>query len=529
MAAIQINNLSFTYEGSADAVFSGLSLVLDSSWRLGLVGRNGRGKTTLLRLLAGQLQGSGQILSGLAFDYFPYAVEESRPAEEALIDQLAPYTAWEQEMSACLAVSTPEALARFGELEQAYAAAEGYAIRDLLAREAALLGFSQEELHRPFHSFSPGEKTRLKLAALFLRPDHFLLIDEPTNHLDEAGRSLVADYLMRKSGFLTASHDRGFLDCVCDHILALEKQGARLVNGNYSSYRDNKRAQEAYERAQRDKIEADIGRLRVSAREKAGWSDKVEASKIGSGVYDRGYVGARSAAMMKRAKHIEQRVHQQIEEKEGLLRNLEYTSSLKLTPMKHPSPLLLRLEDVSFGYTAQPLFERLSFTLSPGERLAFTGHNGAGKSTLLRLILGNLQPTAGRVFTPAGLIISHLPQTAQGLTGTPRQLASTMGVDLTQLLTLLRKFDLPQEAFERDIQGFSLGQRKKTLLALSLAQQAHLYLWDEPLNDIDPESREQIEDLLLSTQASLVFIEHERVFIDRVATRELRLGSHTTP
>lgn len=524
LAIIQVRDLHFAYEGGAQPVFSGLSFHMDSSWRLGLVGRNGRGKTTLLRLLAGQLHGQGEILSSLPFDYFPFGVEGARPAGEALIDTLAPYTRWEEQMAACLSQPTPGSLAHYGEVEEQYARADGYRVRDSLAREAALLGIPPEALVRPFASFSPGEQTRLKLAALFLRPNRFLLIDEPTNHLDEDGRALIASYLSRKSGFLTVSHDRGFLDRVCDHILALEKQGARVVGGNYSAYRENKRLQDEYERDQRDRILSDIGRLQQSAREKAAWSDRVEASKIGEHAYDRGAIGHKAARMMKRAKAIETRVAQQIEEKEKLLKNLEYTAPLNLRPLYSRSPLLLRLEEVCFSYGGPPLIEGLSLTLAPGERLALTGRNGAGKTTLLRLMSGALTPQSGRVWRPRDLVLSQLPQTAAGLSGTPRDLALLRGLDLTLFFTLLRKFDLPQELFERDITGFSLGQKKKALMALSLAQEAHLYLWDEPLNDIDPESREQIEDLLLGTGATLVFIEHERAFIDKVATRELRLG-----
>ena len=523
MAVIQIKNLYFTYEGSAEPVFNGLDFHMDSSWRLGLVGRNGRGKTTLLRLLAGELTGQGQITSSLPFDLFPYEAAMDRPAQEALIDTLAPYTLWEAEMAACLKDTTPEKLARYGEIEQHYAARDGYVIRDTLAREAALLGIEPKELSRPFSSFSPGEQTRLKLAALFLRSGRFLLIDEPTNHLDEAGRQMMAAYLQKKSGFLTVSHDRDFLDQVCDHILALEKQGARVVSGNYSSYRQNKRLQDEFERGERDRILSDIGRLRESAREKSGWSDRVEASKLGTGALDKGYIGHKSAKMMKRAKAIENRVEKQIEEKEKLLKNLEYTAPLKLHPHLHNSQTLLRFDHADFGYGNPLLFQNLNLSLSKGERLALTGRNGAGKTTLLKLMAGTLQPVSGRVWRPNGLILSMLPQTAAGLTGTPRELAMARGLDLTLFFTMMRKFDLTQETFDREVSGFSLGQKKKTLLSLSLAQPARLYLWDEPLNDIDPESREQIEDLLLDTGASMAFIEHERRFINKVATREFSL------
>ena len=524
MAVIQVQNLSFTYEGSPEPVFSDLSFHMDSSWRLGLVGRNGRGKTTLLRLMAGQLQGQGQVISALPFDLFPFDVEADRPARKALIDARQPYTAWEKEMADCLALASPEAIARYGDIEQRYAASQGYIIRDLLAKEAALLGFDQEDLGRPFSSFSPGEQTRLKLAALFLLPGHFLLIDEPTNHLDSEGRQLISDYLRKKSGFLAVSHDRDLLDSVCDHILALEKQGARLVTGNYSTYRENKRLQDQHEREQQAALMADIRRLQGSAREKSAWSDKIEATKIGHGPCDRGFIGAQAAKMMRKAKAIETRIQRQITEKEQLLKNLEYTSPLKLQPVSHPAPYVLRLQQLSFSYGSTPLLTGITLTLKPGERLALTGPNGCGKSTLFKLILGELQPTAGSLTIPRGLTLSHLPQTAAGLAGTPRELAQGRGLDLSLFFTLLRKFDLPQAHFDRDVTTFSLGQRKKTLLSLSLAQPAQLYLWDEPLNDIDPESREQIEDMLLETQATMVVIEHERTFINRVATRELRLG-----
>lgn len=523
MAIIQIKNLSFTYEGGISPVFSNLDFHMDSSWRLGLVGRNGRGKTTLLRLMAGELKGEGQIISALPFDLFPYQADMDRPALEALIDTLHPYTVWEKQMETALLKGTAESVTRYGELEHEYALKDGYVIRDQFVKEAALMGFSEDLLKRPLSSFSPGEQTRLKLAALFLRKGHFLLIDEPTNHLDEAGRELVAEYLLTKIGFLTVSHDRDFLDAVCDHILALEKQGARVVSGNYSAYRENKKRQDEYERELRERILADVARLSVSAREKTNWSDQIESTKIGMGPTDRGYIGAKSAKMMKRAKVIERRIDKQLEEKEKLLKNLEYTSPLRITPMKSPHNTLVRFEEVTFSYDGSPLIDKLSFTLNQEQRLALTGGNGAGKTTLMKLILGELTPQSGRVFTPRGLVISMLRQTSKGVLGTPRQLALYRGLDLTLFFTLMRKFDLPQESFDREFEGFSLGQKKKTMLSLSLAQSAQLYLWDEPLNDIDPESRDQLEDLLLETGASMIFIEHERAFINKVATGELRL------
>lgn len=525
MAIIQVNQLVFGYEGSVETVFSGLDFHMDSSWRLGLVGRNGRGKTTLLKLLSGQLKGQGSIISSLPFDYFPFEVDRDRAAMEALVDALAPYTRWERRMEQLLSDPSPENLNAYGEIEQAYASQSGYVIRELLAREVSLMGIDPISLSRPFSTFSPGEQTRLKVASLFLRPGHFLLIDEPTNHLDEQGRSRMADYLCSKSGFLVVSHDRDFLDRVCDHILALEKQGARVVAGNYSVYRENKRLQDEYEQAQQQKLSADIVRLKATAREKAAWSDRVEATKIGNGPCDRGFIGAQAARMMKRAKTIEGRVQRQIEEKEKLLKNLEYTAPIKLESLPLDSQTVLRLSRLSFAYPGSaPLFENLDLELPKGQRLALTGVNGAGKSTLFKLILGQLAPTSGAIWKPKGLVISYLPQTSHHLQGSPWDIAGQMGLDFTRFFMLLRKFDMPQEAFDRDSRGFSLGQKKKLLLALSICQPAHLFLWDEPLNDVDPESREQIEDLLEGTQATIIVIEHERLFLDRIGVAEMSLS-----
>ncbi|NLX83607.1 MAG: ABC-F family ATP-binding cassette domain-containing protein, partial [Clostridiales bacterium] len=318
--------------------------------------------------------------------------------------------------------------------------------------------------------------------------------------------------------------DRDLLDTVCTHILALEKQGARVVAGNYSTYRKNKRNQDELEREQNERIKADIKRLRQSAREKADWSDRVEATKIGQGACDRGFIGHKAAKAMKRSKAIETRITRQIKEQESLLQNMEQTASLKLQPLPPMGPVVMRFDKVNFGYGDKPFIQQMDLVLKPGDRLAVTGNNGSGKTTLLKLMKGDIAPSSGNIWQPRGLITSYLPQTSAHLSGTPRELVLQTGLDLTLFFALLRKFDFARELFDRDIRGFSLGQRKKVLLATTLAQPAHLYLWDEPLNDIDPESREQIEDMLSDTGATMVFIEHERAFLDKIKTREITLS-----
>lgn len=524
MASIQVQHLHFTYPGSYTPVFEDVGFIIDTDWRLGLVGRNGRGKTTLLRLLAGELQGRGRIDAPMAFDRFPFEVDMAHSARHVLRQAIAPFDAWERRMEQLLEDNTPAALRQWGELEHRYSAADGYVIDAHIDREADKMGVDPGWLSRPFTSFSPGERTRLLLTALFLRKNRFLLIDEPTNHLDMQGREVVSRYLAGKSGFLLVSHDRAFLDGAVNHIMALQKNSIVVQQGNYTSYRENKRLQDDYERQQNERLKKDIRRLTESSREKANWSDKIEATKIGQGAGDRGYVGHQSARMMQRSLAIRARIDRRVEEKEGLLKELEYTAPISLHPLRHAARTLLGLHGVSFGYQpGHPLFEGLTFTLQQGERVAITGGNGTGKSTLLKLLQGVLTPTAGTLTGPKDLIISTLPQELGQVSGTPWEMAAKHGLATDYFFTLLRKFDFPREAFDRDAAGFSMGQRKKMLLAAAMAKPAHLFLWDEPLNYIDLESREQIEDMLMETEATMVFVEHDRHFVDRVATRKLKL------
>ncbi|MGI6636599.1 MAG: ribosomal protection-like ABC-F family protein [Christensenellales bacterium] len=524
MSIIQVNHISFTYPGSYEPVFTDLTFAMDTDWRLGLVGRNGRGKTTLLKLLAGQLQGRGEIVASVSFDLFPFPVDEQHSALTVLRQAIAPFDEWERDMERLLKEKTPQAIEAWGQIEHAYSVADGYIINELIAREVSRMAVDATQLERPFATFSPGERTRMLLCALFLRKNNFLLIDEPTNHLDMQGREIVAEYLSRKSGFLLVSHDRAFLDKSVDHIVALHKAEVRVEQGTYSTYRHNKQLQDDFEREKNARLLKDIDRLKQSSREKAVWSDRVEATKIGFGPCDRGAIGAKAARMMKRSLAIRTRIDRQIEEKESLLKNLEYTAPISLHPLQHPLDTLVRLTDVAAGYAPEsPILTGLTLRVKQGERLALTGPNGCGKSTMLKLLTGELAPLSGQVYRAGGLVVSYLPQSAEHVTGTPYDIAQAQDLDITYFLTLLRKLDFPREAFDRDAQGFSMGQRKKLVLAASMARSAHLYVWDEPLNYIDVESREQIEDMLQETSATLVFVEHDRRFVDRIATRIIQL------
>lgn len=486
MSMIKVEHLTFSYPSSYDNIFEDVSFQIDTDWKLGFVGRNGRGKTTFLNLLLGKYEYRGNITSSVQFDYFPYPVENKSRRTEEVLQEVCPHAEeWE------------------------------------LVRELSYLEVEAEILWRPFETLSGGEQTKVLLAALFLNEGHFLLIDEPTNHLDAKAREMVAAYLKRKKGFILVSHDRRFLDDCVDHILSLNRANIEVQSGNFSSWMENFTRQQEFELTQNERLQKDIKRLQQAARRTSEWSDRAEAEKKGQ--YDKGYVGHKAAKVMKRSKGIEARQQQAIEQKSELLKNREKAEELKLSPLWYRAETLVSFSDVAVCYDGKAVCAPMSFTLARGERTLLDGKNGSGKSSLLKLLVGEPIPHTGTVRVGSGLIISYVPQDTSHLQGKLSEFAEKSNIDESLFLTILRKMDFSRVQFEKNMEDFSGGQKKKVLIAKSLCEQAHLYVWDEPLNYIDVYSRMQIEQLIQEFSPTMIFVEHDRAFQEAVATKTVRL------
>ena len=500
MSLINVSNLTFSYEGSYDDIFADVSFQIDTGWKLGFCGRNGRGKTTFLKLLMGKYEHSGTISASVSFEYFPFEIENKALNTIDIISSISPDAqSW------------------------------------MIERELSLLAVDVDVLARPFSTLSNGEQTKTLLAGLFLRENNFLLIDEPTNHLDMDARETVARYLSSKRGYILVSHDRAFLDDCVDHILSINKANIEVMNGNFSTWWEQKRLRDAYELAENAKLRKDIKRLESAARQSSEWADKVESTKLGKGavkarknghsnIDTRAFVAEQSRRMQQRRKNLERRQQSAIDDKSGLLKNLEEADDLKIHPLDYHSPRLLYLENISVAYGSREVLRNLSFAVERGERLALIGANGSGKSSILKLICGEDVPHTGLVSIGSRLVISYVPQDASFLSGALTEYAGTQGIDETLFLTILRKLDFPRIQFEKDMSDFSAGQKKKVLIARSLCQKAHLYIWDEPLNYIDVLSRIQIEELLCAYKPTMIFVEHDRAFCDNVATKIVDLS-----
>lgn len=488
MSMIRVENLTFSYPSSYDTIFDNVTFQIDTDWKLGFVGRNGKGKTTLLNLFLGKYEYRGKIISSVQFDYFPYPVSDKKRMTEDILYEVCPLAEeWE------------------------------------LMRELSYLDVSADVLWRRFETLSNGEQTKVLLAALFLNENHFLLIDEPTNHLDTNAREKVAAYLKKKKGFILVSHDRRFLDGCVDHILSLNRTTIEVQSGNFSSWMENFQRQQEFETAQNERLKKDIGRLQRAAQRTSVWSDRIEASKYGNGPVDRGYLGHKAAKMMKRSKTIEARQQQAIEQKSALLKNAETVDTLKIHPLTYHSDLLVSFSDVSVIYDSTKVCEPVFFEIHQGERVVIDGKNGSGKSSLLKLLLNYPIEHTGTVAIGSGLIISYVPQDTSHLNGNLSKFAEKNNLDESLFKAILRKMDFERVQFGKNMEDFSGGQKKKVLIAKSLCEQAHLYVWDEPLNFIDVYSRMQIGHLIKQFAPTMLLVEHDIAFREAIATKVVKL------
>ena len=508
MSQISVNGLTFCYEGSFDNIFENVSFSVDTNWRLGFIGRNGKGKTTFLKLLMGEHSYSGSIAASVRFGYFPYTVTEKQLELTAseFIDELR------QECEEWRVIC-----------------------------ELSLLGEEADILYQPFCRLSHGQRTKILLAVLFSGEDEFLLIDEPTNHLDIGAREKVKQYLSQKKGFILVSHDRDLLDACTDHVLVLNRGSIEVQNGNFSSWWEQKQRKDSFAMSENEKHRKEIKKLRESAKRISDWADKNERTKIGdhhpsktsgrlNGV--RPKIGAVTKKMQSRVTSMEKRIESEIAEKEGLLTDIEQIKQLKLSPLSHHKDRLVNVHDYHFRYAGaeHDLLDGVTFSVQQGSRIVLSGANGCGKSTLIKRILESTGAKFSAVYeesgiceTASGLIVSYVDQDTSRLCGRAEEVCEKQGIDRSLFCTILRQMGLERMQFEKDISDWSEGQKKKALIAASLAAPAHLYIWDEPLNYIDVFSRMQIEQLLLEYQPTMIFVEHDEMFRRKIATAVVEL------
>ena len=492
MSLISVNNLTFGYDGSLNNIFENVSFNIDTDWKLGLIGRNGKGKTTFLKLLQGKYEYRGTILKNVDVDYFPFEVTNKNRMSIEIVNEIAPNVEdWE------------------------------------IIKELNLLNSNTEILYRNFNLLSGGEQIKILLISLFLKGNNFLLIDEPTNHLDIETRNNLVDYLEKKKGFILVSHDRNFLDKVVDHIIAINNTNIEIQQGNFSSWKENKDRQDNFEIMQNEKLQKDINKLEIASKNTAKWSNEVEKSKYktnnSESTIDRGYLGHKSAKMMKKSKVMEGRIKKAINEKTNLLKNIDRNDSLKIIPIESRKSPLILVNNLQIKYNEKIIFYPVSFEVENEDRIAIVGKNGIGKSSILKLIIGQEIQYNGEFKIANDLKISYVSQNTDYLKGNLKTFALDNKIDESIFKAMLFKMGFSKLDFDTKIEEMSEGQKKKVLIAKSISEQANIYIWDEPLNYIDILTREQIEDSILKYKPTLIFVEHDTTFVEKVATKVITI------
>ena len=484
MPVVTINDLTFGYDGSEKTLFDNINITFDTSWKLALAGRNGRGKTTFFKLLRGELPYSGTITGVPETVIFPMT-------------------------------ELPEN--------------EDWRVR----KELNLMGADPDIMWRPLETLSGGERTKLMLANLFAADGIYPLIDEPTNHLDRQGREAVAEYLSSKDGFILISHDRAFLDRCTDHTLVISKTGLELVAATYSVWWENNEQRMESERARNDQLKKEMSSIDAAMKKNAAWSSKAEGYKnrskapfkVAEDHFRRAYEAEKARKLMSAAKNLERRNERKMEEKQGLLKDLERTETLKITGTEHHNKTPVIMKDVTLKRYGEPVVTGFDLTVERGNKISLQGRNGCGKSTLIKYMAGLGEQEGitaeGDIYIAPGLKISYVGQDTSSLSGTLYDIASERGADKTVFSTILIKMGFTKEMLYRDVSRLSLGQKKFVMIALSLCEHADLYLWDEPLNYIDVYLRQEIERLVRENSVTMLFVEHDRTFSEKVADREV--------
>lgn len=518
MIVLQVNQLTKSF--LADEILSGVKLEVQHRDRVALVGRNGAGKSTLLKIIAGQMSyDSGDIIipkdiqigyleqhaglnSTLTIWNEMMTIFESLLAQEQLLRSL------EQQMADPTVYENPtmyaKVMSEYDQLQHTFKDAGGYQYESDIRSVLHGMQFYSEDYDKPISSLSGGQRTRLALAKLLLSKPDLLILDEPTNHLDIETLSWLESYLKGYEGaILIVSHDRYFLDQVVSIVYEVSRHRVTKYPGNYSAYLDEKAKN--YER--------DVKLYERQQDEKAKLEDFIQKN-----------IARASTTKMAQSRRKMLERTEWMESPDGDEKSASFGFSIE----RQSGNDVLSVDELTIGYNDRTISSGINLRTFREDRIALVGPNGVGKSTLLKTIVKDLAPLAGSIRYGTNVQIGYYDQEQAKLSSNKSVLKELWDewplMNEKDIRTVLGRFLFSGEDVDKAVSSLSGGEKARLALAKLMMQKANFLILDEPTNHLDLDSKEVLENALIDYPGTLLFVSHDRYFINRIATKVVELS-----
>lgn len=519
MLLMQASGLSKSY--GVTTILSNISIQIQERERIGLVGVNGAGKSTLLQVLAGEVSYDSGTISKSKETRVGYLAQNSglqtnETIGREMLSVFAHLVEAEQELRQLeLDMADPEIIdneKRYKDTMERYASRSewfreqgGYEMEAKIRGILHGMGFGEFSQDTPIHTLSGGQKTRLALARMLLQEPDLLLLDEPTNHLDIPTLTWLEAHLRSYAGaILVVSHDRYFLDAIVDAIVEIERSAAKRYPGNYSKFIDQKALDMEQQAKMFDKQQGEIAKLEEFVNKNLA-----------------------RASTTKRAQSRRNTLEKmdRLDKPQGDLKRANFQFEIERPTGKE----VLRADGVTYGFTPdKPLFKNISMYLRRGESIAMIGPNGTGKTTLLKTLTGELTPDRGVIEWGANVKLGYYDQEQSGLTPTNTVLGELWDafphIEEARIRTVLGNFLFSGDDVKKKISSLSGGEKARVSLAKLMLLKANVLILDEPTNHLDLYSKEVLESSLLEYEGTLIFISHDRYFLNKIAERMMELS-----
>ena len=538
MSFIQIKNLSFHYETQSEDIFSDVNFTIADGEKVALIGPNGSGKTTLLKLILKELTPTfGEVIYPKSNPKIGYLRQDfSRNSNQTILEDIYSLSPnydelkkQRQNLEETMGKTISEQiLEKYGEICDVISDIEKFHTE--AQKVLTKFGFGKERFFQIYNTLSGGEKTRLELAKLLLSKPDLLILDEPTNHLDLEILEWLENFLLSyQRAVFFVTHDRYFIDKVADKIIDLRKGYATIYRTNYSEYLKLRTEKEQFELKKYQERQKKIKQLKEVARKRRQWAQTFQKeTRPEGGGWKFEMITNPAKKMMKKAKAVEKRI-EQLQDDESIKKprqekrrkvrfSTEYVSSSKYVFVAN---------NLSHSFDELQVFKEFSLTIPQGDRLAVLGKNGSGKTTLLKIIAGVLQPNSGEIYHGSRIKCGYYAQEHEILNFQNRIIEELLAVnsDESAVRTILGCLKIEREQVYQEISTLSVGERSKVALAKILACNCNLLVLDEPTNHLDIDTRESLENALSQFDGTLVFVSHDRYFINKLATNIINLDN----